>query len=73
MAQRNCIDCGKGLGYGVKACTDCGSTDPYGSKREAEKFGFIIAGIAAVIFGISWFLFQVNPIQLIMKIPQILK
>jgi RNA polymerase subunit RPABC4/transcription elongation factor Spt4 len=73
MALRECVDCGKQLGYKADICPNCKSKDPYGSQREMEKLGLIVAIIAIAIFGSSWYFFQLNPLQLLLKIGQIFK
>lgn len=59
MALTACFDCGKPISPRASNCIHCGSVDPYGSKRGAEKAQliFIMVGlaIAAVIAGLAYF------------------
>jgi RNA polymerase subunit RPABC4/transcription elongation factor Spt4 len=73
MALSACVDCGTQLGRGAASCPKCRSNDPDGSQRETQKFGFFMVGMVILIFGMSWFLFQVSPVDLIMKIWQLWK
>jgi ribosomal protein L40E len=73
MALRACVDCGTQLGHKAEFCPNCHSEDPYGNQRETEKLVIFVLGLLVLIFGMSWFLFQVLPFQVIMKFWQLWK
>lgn len=73
MTLRACVDCDTQLEFEAESCPKCHSKDPYGNQRENEKIFIFSLGVLVLIFGMSWFLFQALPFQVVMKIWQLWK
>jgi uncharacterized OB-fold protein len=73
MALKQCVECGKELSTQAQECPNCKSPDPFGRIRAGQNLGAAIVLAVVVVFGIAWYFFQTNPIQLLLKASQLLK
>lgn len=63
---RPCVDCEKMLSVTAKNCSQCGSVDPFGSKRLNDKIHLIFmvfVALALLTIGGLWHFDIFNPLE----------